>query len=66
MINSKKLAWQKEYAKTLRILMRKKKISIRDMAIQVGVSKSAMERYVHGDCLPDVYVAEEIKKILND
>ena len=61
-----KLAWQEEYSKTLRLLMRRKKIHIRDMAKKVGVSRSSMDRYVKGTRLPDVYVAERIKEVLNN
>lgn len=57
--------WRKEYAKTLKLLMHRKNISIRQLALELGVSKSAVGFYVNGDRLPNAYIAQRIKEILS-
>ena len=57
-------AWRAEYAKTLRVLMRRKKISIRGLAEELGISRSAVGQYVSGECLPNAYIAARIIELL--
>ena len=57
-------AWREEYAKTLKILMHKKNIGTRQLAQMLGISKSAVDRYVTGERIPNVYIAQRIKEVL--
>lgn len=56
--------WREEYAKMLKKLMRRKNISIRQLADMLGMARSTVGQYVSGECLPNVYVAQKIKEIL--
>ena len=56
--------WREEYAKTLKKLMHRKNIGIRQLAQELGISKSSVDRYVSGERIPNVYIAQRIKEIL--
>lgn len=56
--------WLGGFVEVVDKLMRKKKISAKELALRVGISESSMYRYITGRRMPSARVAQDIMNCL--